>query len=87
MPIFAQFDFSRFFSMDFLVVMFAFLFVDIFDTLGTLIGVATKADMLDAELKAEMKKDVPSELPVVFISAVTNQGISELKDLIWKNLH
>ncbi|MFN8336630.1 MAG: GTPase ObgE [Cyclobacteriaceae bacterium] len=47
----------------------------------------TKADMLDAELKAEMRKDVPSELPVIFISAVTNQGISELKDLIWKNLH
>ena len=47
----------------------------------------TKSDMLDAELKAEMRKDVPSELPVIFISAVTNQGISELKDLIWKNLH
>ena len=46
-PIFAQFDFSRFFSMDFLVVMFAFLFVDIFDTLGTLIGVSAKANMLD----------------------------------------
>lgn len=47
----------------------------------------TKSDLLDAELKAEMRKEVPSELPVVFISAVTNQGISELKDLIWKNLH
>lgn len=47
----------------------------------------TKSDMLDAELKAELRKDVPSELPVVFISAVINQGISELKDLIWKNLH
>ena len=47
----------------------------------------TKTDMLDDELKAEMQKDVPTELPVIFISAVTNQGIKELKDLIWKNLH
>ncbi|NLV99568.1 MAG: NCS2 family permease [Clostridiaceae bacterium] len=36
---------------DFIAIMFAFLFVDIFDTLGTLIGVATKADMLDEEGK------------------------------------
>lgn len=35
--------------LDFIVVIFAFLFVDMFDTLGTLIGVATKADMLDQE--------------------------------------
>lgn len=47
----------------------------------------TKTDMLDDELKAEMQKDVPTELPVIFISSVTNQGIKELKDLIWKNLH
>lgn len=37
--------------LDFIVVMFAFLFVDLFDTLGTLIGVATKADMLDKDGK------------------------------------
>lgn len=47
----------------------------------------SKSDMLDDELKAEMKKEVPTELPHVFISAVTNQGITELKDLIWRNLH
>lgn len=47
----------------------------------------TKTDMLDEELKAEMKNDVPTELPVIFISSATNQGITELKDLIWKNLH
>lgn len=46
-PTFMQVDFSRVFSLDFLTVMFAFLFVDMFDTLGTLIGVAQKADMLD----------------------------------------
>ncbi|KAB1439502.1 NCS2 family permease [Candidatus Galacturonibacter soehngenii] len=44
-------DFSNIISVDFLVVVFAFLFVDMFDTLGTLIGVASKADMLDKEGK------------------------------------
>ena len=42
-------DFSAVRPLDFLVVIFAFLFVDLFDTLGTLIGVATKADMLDKD--------------------------------------
>lgn len=42
-------DFSVVKPLEFVVVIFAFLFVDIFDTLGTLIGVATKADMLDEE--------------------------------------
>ena len=44
-------DFSIVFTLDFVVIMFAFLFVDMFDTLGTLIGVASKADMLDKEGK------------------------------------
>ena len=43
--------FSIVFSLDFVVIMFAFLFVDMFDTLGTLIGVASKADMLDKDGK------------------------------------
>ena len=42
-------DFAGLKIFDFLVVIFAFLFVDLFDTLGTLIGVATKADMLDEQ--------------------------------------
>jgi AGZA family xanthine/uracil permease-like MFS transporter len=42
-------DFSAIKPLEFVVVIFAFLFVDIFDTLGTLIGVATKANMLDEE--------------------------------------
>ena len=46
-PTFMKMDFSIVFSLDFVVIMFAFLFVDMFDTLGTLIGVASKADMLD----------------------------------------
>lgn len=44
-------DFSNIRILDFVVVMFAFLFVDLFDTLGTLIGVASKADMLDKDGK------------------------------------
>ena len=48
-PTFMKMDFSIVFSLDFFVIMFAFLFVDMFDTLGTLIGVASKADMLDKD--------------------------------------
>lgn len=50
-PNLMQMDFSGILSLDFFVVMFAFLFVDLFDTLGTLIGVASKADMLDKDGK------------------------------------
>jgi len=50
-PTFMKLDFSGVFSLNFVVVLFAFLFVDLFDTLGTLIGVASKADMLDKDGK------------------------------------
>ena len=50
-PTFFKMDFSGILSLNFLTVMFAFLFVDMFDTLGTLIGVASKADMLDKDNK------------------------------------
>lgn len=50
-PTFMKMDFSIVFTIDFLIIMFAFLFVDMFDTLGTLIGVASKADMLDKDGK------------------------------------
>ena len=50
-PTFFQLDFSIMKTIDFVVIMFAFLFVDMFDTLGTLIGVASKADMLDKDGK------------------------------------
>ena len=46
-PIFCKLDFSGIFSLNFIVILFAFLFVDLFDTIGTLIGVSAKADMLD----------------------------------------
>lgn len=50
-PTFFKMDLSNVFSLNFLVVVFAFLFVDVFDTLGTLIGCASKANMLDEEGK------------------------------------
>ena len=46
-PIFCKLDFSGIFSLNFIVILFAFLFVDLFDTIGTLNGVSAKADMLD----------------------------------------
>jgi len=46
-PVFFKFDFTRVLSFDMLIVIFTFLFVDMFDTVGTLVGVASKANMLD----------------------------------------
>jgi len=47
-PLFFKFDFTQIFTWDMLIVVFTFLFVDVFDTVGTLIGVCSKANMLDA---------------------------------------
>ena len=46
-----QMDFSKVFTFDFMVVMAAFLFVDMFDTIGALIGITARADLLDANGK------------------------------------
>lgn len=46
-PIFFQFTLDQVFSLDMLIVVFTFLFVDLFDTIGTMVGVATKAGMVD----------------------------------------
>ena len=48
-PYFFPFEFSNILSLDFVVVVFTFLFVDMFDTVGTLIGCATKADMIQED--------------------------------------
>ncbi|KAB3530572.1 NCS2 family permease [Alkaliphilus serpentinus] len=55
-PIFFKFDFANIFTFDMLVVVFTFLFVDVFDTVGTLIGVSSKANMLDKEGKLPRAK-------------------------------
>lgn len=46
-PIFCKFQFDNIFSLDMLVVVFTFLFIDLFDTVGTIVGVCTKANMID----------------------------------------
>jgi GTP-binding protein len=47
----------------------------------------TKSDLLDEELRLALQKELPANIPSIFISAITNKGIVELKELIWKNLH
>ena len=47
----------------------------------------SKSDMLDDELKAEIKKELPSSVPHIFISSITQQGLTDLKDLLWKILN
>lgn len=76
-PTFFKMDFSGVLSLNFLTIMFAFLFVDMFDTLGTLIGVASKADMLDEDGKlpkikgALMADAVGTSLGAVFGTSTT----------------
>ena len=46
----------------------------------------TKSDLLDDELIEMLRADLPTDLPTIFISAVTGYGITELKDLLWQQL-
>lgn len=47
----------------------------------------TKSDMLDEKMTSEMEETVPADIPHIFISSITGQGISELKDLLWASLN
>ncbi len=47
----------------------------------------SKSDMLDAELKAAIEKELPKNIPHIFISSVTGLGLPELKDLLWNTLN
>ena len=47
----------------------------------------TKCDLLDEELIEMLRETLPSDLPVVFISAVTGFGLEELKDVLWRELN
>ena len=67
-PTFMKMDFSIVGTLNFAVVIFAFLFVDMFDTLGTLIGCASKADMLDENGK------LPKIRSALFADAVGTLG-------------
>jgi GTP-binding protein len=46
----------------------------------------SKSDMLDEELEREITKDLPADIPFVFISSITGKGIITLKDQLWKEL-
>lgn len=76
-PTFFKMDFSGILTLNFVTIMFAFLFVDMFDTLGTLIGVASKADMLDKDGKlpkikgALMADAVGTSLGAIFGTSTT----------------
>lgn len=47
----------------------------------------TKSDLLDEELKTEMKKELPENVRSIFISSVIQEGIEELKDLLWRAIN
>ena len=47
----------------------------------------SKSDLLDEELREEISKELPEGVPTVFISAVTGQGLTELKDLLWREIN
>lgn len=47
----------------------------------------SKSDMLDDELKKELANELPADIPHVFISSITGEGLQHLKDLLWKKLN
>ncbi len=63
-PIFFKFEWSQIFTIDMAIVLFTFLFVDMFDTIGTLIGVSTKANMVDD------KGNIPRVKQALFADAI-----------------
>ena len=47
----------------------------------------SKSDMLDDELKSEITEELDTDIPTIFISSIAQQGLTELKDLVWKQLN
>ena len=47
----------------------------------------TKCDLIDEELKEMLRDGLPSDVPVVFISSVAQQGLTELKDILWRTIN
>ena len=47
----------------------------------------SKSDMLDDELRDEIAATLPQDVPHLFISAVTGQGLTELKDILWREIN
>lgn len=81
-PIFGKLQFKGIFSVDFIVILFAFLFVDLFDTIGTLVGVSAKADMLDEEGKLpHIKGALLADAVATTVGAIlgTSTGVHPVK--------
>jgi AGZA family xanthine/uracil permease-like MFS transporter len=75
-PIFCQFQLDKIWSLDMLAVVFTFLFIDMFDTVGTLVGVCTKANMVDekgniARLKHAFMADAIATTSGAFLGTST----------------
>ena len=47
----------------------------------------TKSDILDDDMISEMQDLIPKDIPSIFISSITNKGIPQLKDMLWKELN
>ncbi|HMS67741.1 MAG TPA: GTPase ObgE, partial [Saprospiraceae bacterium] len=47
----------------------------------------TKSDLIDEELQELIAKEIDVDIPVIFISAVANKGITKLKDMLWKTIN
>ena len=47
----------------------------------------TKCDLIDKDIEKEMLPSLPKDIPHVFISSITQEGLGELKDLLWKALN
>ena len=47
----------------------------------------TKCDLIDAQIEKEMKPSLPKDIPTVFISSVSGEGLKELKEKLWQALH
>ena len=67
-PIFCQFEWSHIFSLDMFVVVFTFMFIDMFDTIGTVVGVSTKAGMVDE------KGNIPGLNRILLADAIATVG-------------
>lgn len=81
-PVLGKLDFSGIFTLNFAVVIFAFLFVDMFDTIGTLIGVSSKANMLDENgklprIKGALMADAVATTVGAFLGTTTTTTFVE----------
>ena len=83
-PIFCQFEWSNILSWDMLVVVLTFLFLDMFDTLGTVIGVSVKANMMDKEGRVDGLSRIlmTDAISYVIINACTGK-MSKTNAVLW----